>query len=68
MEKVTLSSEARRKLGGNYVPRQRHPDEAQPPSNDLFARPLLKVADCGSAPFIRRGAGDALRVPSRGTC
>ena len=66
MKPITLSSEARRKIGGTFARRQREPGEALPPTRDLFSRPMLTKADYGTAPPVRRGANDALMLPSRG--
>jgi hypothetical protein len=49
-----------------YAPRVRHPDEAPPRENDLFARPILTATDVGPAPFMRSGACDALKIQSLG--
>lgn len=62
--KIQLSSEARRKIGGTFQPRERHPDEAAPQENDLWRRPMLTAADLGKTPYIRPGADT--RYPSRG--
>jgi len=66
MKPITLSSEARRKIGGKFVPRQRQPGEVLPPERNLFERPILTRADFGSAPPMRPGANDAMAIPSRG--
>lgn len=64
MKPITLSSEARRKLGAGYAPTMRHPDAPLPPDNDLFARPILTAADIGKPQYVRP---DSDRVyPSRG--
>jgi hypothetical protein len=53
---IKLSTATRRKLGSGYAPRKRHPDEAEPARDDLFARPLLVLADFGPPAYVRPGA------------
>lgn len=64
MKSIILSSEARRKIGGTFVPRQRQPGEATAPDQNLFDRPILTASDFGAAAYVRPGADH--KYPSLG--
>lgn len=64
---IKLSALARRVMGltAPPAPRKRLPNEALPPENDLWRRPVLTLADLGSSVPMRPGATVAAALPSR---
>ena len=64
----TLSDRATQRVRGDneYVERVRQPNEALPPSNDLFTRATYRSGDGEQFQSARAGSQDAMKVLSRG--
>ena len=65
----TLSDRAGKKMRGNqvYVKRERHPDEAKPPVNNLWQRDVYCPGDGEFQRHITRsGSQEAFTKPSKG--
>lgn len=63
---TTLSRTARRSISGRYEYRERDPNEALPPTSDIFARPVYRTGDGDTNPYVPRpGSMVAFSLPSR---
>ena len=63
---MTLSRHARRSIGGRYEQRERDPNEALPPQNDIFSRQPYRTGDGDTNPHVPRpGSMVAFSLPSR---
>jgi hypothetical protein len=63
---MTLSKTARRSISGRYVHRDRDPNEAMPPENDIFKRGVYRTGDGDTNPYVPRpGSMVAFSLPSR---
>lgn len=63
-----LSDRAPKKMRGNdvYVERVRHPDEALPPTNDLWKREVYRPGNGEQSQPLRAGSQEAFTKPSKG--
>lgn len=64
MKSVVASKEVRGKDG--YVPRVRATNEATPPADDLWDRPVYRTGDGDTPLVIRPGGLDYKKWPSKG--